>query len=63
MSAYPPRPWSVSDRTALSFFTDILDAHGERIITVWGRTPARREAVAELIIKAGNALPYNKPET
>jgi hypothetical protein len=50
MKDLPPTPWTVTERTGLSFLLDIIDANGDRVVTVWGHTPERRQAVADLII-------------
>jgi hypothetical protein len=55
----PPLPWSKSERTAMSFLLDILDADGNRVATVWG-SGRRRDAVAELIIEASNVVAANR---
>lgn len=56
----PPLPWTESDRVGMSFLTDILDADGNRVVTVWGANPERRRVVADLIIGASRDVASNR---
>jgi hypothetical protein len=57
--ALPPTPWAISPRTTAKYLLDIIDAQGKRVVTVWGYTQKRREAIAHLIIRAANEAAFN----